>query len=67
MDFLLDSPGNSPNAPLDSSKNNRKVASIDRANEESPKQAHTLSSNMSEPEEMPEPIGGNSELSDLNQ
>lgn len=33
---------------------------MDRANEESAKQAHTLSSNMSEPEEMPEPMGGNS-------
>lgn len=52
---------------LNSPKDIRKITSIDRANEESVKQAHTLSSNMSEPEEMPEPIGGNSELSDLNQ
>ena len=62
MDFLLDSPGGSPVALQQSPQIKRKETrntdmSLERADEEQSKQAHTLSSNMSEPEEMPEPLG----------
>ena len=66
LDFLSDS--RSASERSDNGKPD--ITSLDEANRQQAKMAHTLSSNMSEPEEMPEPkfnSQGNSPMSGDNQ